>query len=92
MQLSGSQCKQLSLALIDAFPNTISLTRMLLFELDKNLKVIAGEGSLQDIILELIQTANSQGWVEDLVRAARDDNPGNPKLNAIAQELWLFRI
>jgi formylglycine-generating enzyme required for sulfatase activity len=87
MQLSGSQCKQLSLALIDAFPNTISLARMLLYELDKNLIAVAGEGSLQDIVFGLIRAANSQGWVEDLVRAARNDNPRNPKLNAIAQEL-----
>jgi hypothetical protein len=58
---------------------------MLAFELDKNLRVIAGEGSLQDIVFKLIQTANSQGWVEDLVRAACDSNPGNPRLRAIAE-------
>lgn len=87
MSLSGKQRKELQLALIDAFTNTASLEQMLSFELDKNLRAIAGEGSLQDIVFKLIQTANSQGWVEDLVRAARDSNPGNRRLTAIVGEL-----
>ncbi|AFZ15572.1 hypothetical protein Cri9333_4802 (plasmid) [Crinalium epipsammum PCC 9333] len=87
MNLSGQQRKKLQEALIDAFPSTASLEQMLTFELDKKLRVIACEGSLQDIVFKLIQTANSQGWVEDLVRAACDSNPGNPTLKAIAETL-----
>jgi len=87
MSLSGQQRKQLTEALITAFPNTASLEQMLAYELDKNLRAIAGEGSLQDIVFKLIQTANAQGWVEDLVRAARNSNPGNPLLKAIVEEL-----
>jgi Effector-associated domain 1/CHAT domain len=85
MSLSGQQRKELQLALIDAFPNTASLEQMLAFELDKNLRAIAGEGSLQDIVFKLIQTANSEGWVEDLVNAARNSNPGNLRLKVIAE-------
>ncbi|BAZ47577.1 hypothetical protein NIES4103_01780 [Nostoc sp. NIES-4103] len=88
MSLSGQQSKELQNALIDAFPNTIALEQMLLFELDINLRVIAGEGSLQDIVFKLIQTANSQGWVEDLVRAACKSNPKNPRLRAIVEGLF----
>jgi hypothetical protein len=87
MNLSGQQRKQLQNALIDAFPTTAFLEQMLAFELDKNLRAIAGEGSLQNIVFKLIQAANSEGWVEDLVRAACDSNPGNPFLKAIAEEL-----
>ncbi|MCW5317712.1 CHAT domain-containing protein [Nostoc sp. KVJ3] len=87
MGLSGQQRKELQDALIDAFPNTAFLEQMLSFELDKNLRAIAGEGSLQDIVFKLIQTANSQGWVEDLVHAAYNSNPGNPKLRTIAGAL-----
>jgi Effector-associated domain 1/CHAT domain len=87
MSLSGQQRKELQSALIDAFPDTASLEQMLAFELDKNLRAIAREGSLQDIVFKLIQTANSQGWIEDLVRAARNENPGNQQLKDIAQEL-----
>ena len=87
MTLSGQERKELQLALIDAFPNTASLEQMLSFELDKSLRAIAGEGSLQDIVFKLIQTANAQGWVEDLVRAAYNSNPGNSRLRAIAEGL-----
>lgn len=87
ISLSGQQRKELHNALIDAFPNATSLERMLTFELDKNLRAIAGEGSLQDITFKLIEVANSQGWVAGLVRGACNDNPGNQLLQAIATEL-----
>lgn len=87
MNLSNQQRKQLQSVLIDAFPNTASLEQMLSFELDKNLEVITSEGNLQDIIFTLIQTANSQGWVEDLICAAQKSNPGNPLLETTVQEL-----
>ncbi|MBP5975439.1 CHAT domain-containing protein [Brasilonema sp. CT11] len=87
MSLSGKQRQQLQLALIDAFPTTTSLEQMLAFGLDKNLRAIAGEGSLQDIVFKLIQAANSEGWAEDLVSAACDSNPGNQQLRIIAQGL-----
>lgn len=87
MQLSGQQRKTLQEALINAFPTSSSLEQMLNFELNINLRVIAGEGSLQDIVFKLIQTAQSQGWIEDLIRAAQDVNPGNLKLQAIAREI-----
>ncbi len=87
MSLSGQQRKKLQSALIDAFPTTGDLERMLAFELEKNLREIAGEGSLQDIVFKLIQTADSQGWVEALIRVAYKENSGNPILQPIAQEL-----
>jgi CHAT domain-containing protein len=87
MSLLGQQRRELQNALIDAFPDIASLQQMLTFELDKNLRAIAGEGSLQEIVFKLIQAADAQGWVEDLVRAAQKENPRNSKLNAIAQKL-----
>lgn len=89
MRLSKQQRKILQEALIDAFPNTASLEQMLSFQLNQNLRAIAGEGSLQEIVFKLIQAAESQGWVEELVRAARDSNPGNKNLQIIAQELLM---
>ncbi|MBW4599876.1 MAG: CHAT domain-containing protein [Calothrix sp. FI2-JRJ7] len=89
MGLSGKQLKELQNALIDAFPDIASLERMLSYELDKSLRVIAGEGSLQDIVFKLIQAAKSQGWVEDLVRGACNDNPGNKLLKISASELTI---
>jgi formylglycine-generating enzyme required for sulfatase activity len=87
MSLSGQQRKRLREALIDAFPTSASLEQMLSYQLNKSLEEIAGEGSLQDIVFKLIQVAESQGWINDLVRAAREANPGNQNLQTIAQEL-----
>lgn len=88
MKLSSQQRKKLQEALIDAFPNVASLKQMLSHELDENLEVITGEGrNLQEIIFIIIETANAQGWVEDLVDAAHESNPGNALLKTTVQEL-----
>jgi GTPase SAR1 family protein/MFS family permease len=85
MGLSRQQRKQLQEALIDAFPTKASLEQMMLFELDKNLEVIAVEGNLQKIVFKIIQTAEAEAWVEKLIGAAHRENPGNPKLQAISK-------
>lgn len=87
MKISREQRKKLQLALLDAFPNKSSLQQMFSFELDKNLDTLADEGNLQDIVFQIIQTAESQGWVENLIRAARRSNNGNFNLKIIADEL-----
>lgn len=87
MKLSGEQRKKLQLALLDAFRSKSSLEQMLSFELDKNLYTFAEEGSLQYIIFKLIQTAEAEGWIKDLVCAARHFNDGNYNLKIIAEEL-----
>jgi hypothetical protein len=87
MGLSGLQGKKLRVALISAFPEIASLEQMLQDELDKNLRAIVGEGALKDIVFKLIKTADAQGWVEDLIRAACDANSENLQLKDIAKEL-----
>jgi hypothetical protein len=86
--LSRQKLKQLQRALIDAFPSRSLLERLLYFELEKNLNEITRESDLQEIVFKLIQTAESQGWLEGLVQAAREENPGNSELEAIAEELF----
>ncbi|MDF5720227.1 MAG: FxSxx-COOH system tetratricopeptide repeat protein [Rhizonema sp. PD37] len=85
MSLSRQQRKEIHEALLDAFPTESSLEQMLSFELDKKLREIAGEGNLQQIIFRIIETAKAQGWIEDLISAAKKINPGNVKLQAITQ-------
>ena len=87
MNLSGQQRKQLTEALLDAFPDKASLEQLLDYELDKNLDTIAGGSNLQDIVFNLIKTSKSENWIEDLINAARNLNPGNSKLKAVAEEL-----
>ncbi|MEM7617462.1 MAG: effector-associated domain EAD1-containing protein [Pseudomonadota bacterium] len=86
MNLSGQQRKQLTEALLDAFPERSSLEQMLSFELDINIDTIAGS-SLQDIVFKLIKKLKSENCIEDLINAARNSNPGNTKLKDIAEEL-----
>ncbi len=87
MSLSGQQRKKIQEALLDAFPTESSLEQMLSYELDKNLKAIAGSGNLQEIIFKIIETAEAQEWTEDLIHAACSANPENSKLQAIAKTL-----
>ncbi|WP_460207058.1 HEAT repeat domain-containing protein [Scytonema sp. NUACC21] len=86
-QISGQQRKQLQDALVDAFPTKSSLEQMLSFGLNKKLAAIAGEGNLQEIVFNILKEAEAQGWIKILVHAARHSNPGNSKLQAIAQML-----
>ncbi|WP_310834465.1 GUN4 domain-containing protein [Aetokthonos hydrillicola] len=79
--------KQLQLALISAFPDKPKLDQLLYFGLGRNLNQITQESNLQTVVFQLIQTAESQGWLIELVRAACKENSGNVELAAIASEL-----
>ncbi|WP_013324759.1 effector-associated domain EAD1-containing protein [Gloeothece verrucosa] len=83
MQLSGSHLEEIQTALIDAFPNKFELQQFLRFKLEKNLTVIADGDSLTQIVFQLVQTAYSQGWIENLVFEAVNHNPGNKRLKII---------
>jgi 5'-methylthioadenosine/S-adenosylhomocysteine nucleosidase len=85
--LKGPQLRQLSEALLSAFPMRSALAQMVLIGLDKNLDAIAGEGSLTSVVFELIQWAESHGRRADLLNAARAQNPDNPQLAEVAHAL-----
>ncbi len=87
MNLSGQQRKKLTDALLDAFPDKASLEQMLLFELDKSLDIIAGGSNLQDIVFNLIKTSKAENWIEDLINAALNSNPGNQLLKDVANKV-----
>ncbi len=86
MSLSGPEYKELQEALIDAFPDKASLEQMLSL-INKNLNAIAGGNNLNEIVFNIIKKAKAENWVKDLISAARQSNPRNPKLKAIAKEL-----
>ena len=75
MNLSGQQHKKLQDALIDAFPDKASLEQMLLFQLDKNLDVIASGANLKEVVFKLIKKAESGNWIENLIDGALKENP-----------------
>jgi len=81
------QRKKLRDALISAFPERPLLEQLLDFELDKKLNQITPDSNLQTVVYKLIERAQAEEWLLDLVHAARRENPGNSQLKAIALEL-----
>lgn len=90
MALSQSEAKQLNEALLSAY-NPNSLKRMLFFQLGKHLDQIAGPGNFLNVVFAVITTAEMEGWTNDLVHAAHDANPGNPKLKAFTDQYLRFK-
>ena len=83
MALTGKEYKELTQALVGAFPTKNALSQMLRFQLDKNLNNIVSGGNLESIVFELIQTAEAQGWLEELCLGAKRENPDSPYLKDI---------
>lgn len=77
--MTGPQMGTLRDALCAAFDQD-SLDQMLRLHLDKDRGQLAGPGDLRTIVFDLIRLADRQGWLPQLVCAARQDNPGNPAL------------
>lgn len=87
VKLTGRQSQELQKALLSAFPDRSELRQMVRFRLEENLETITGGGDLAAIVLDLITWAEASGRVEELVLKARDANPGNPALHAIAEAI-----
>ncbi|BAZ08438.1 hypothetical protein NIES4071_02430 [Calothrix sp. NIES-4071] len=92
-KLSEQQLQKLQDTLIDAFDTKSSLAQLLSslsLELNKNLDNIAND-NLATFALNLIKTADAQGWIENLIYVARELNLENSKLRNIAQELLTYQ-
>jgi V8-like Glu-specific endopeptidase len=90
LKLTGPQIKQLSDALMDAFPAEAALRRMIRFGLNENLAAIVGGGSLNDMVFDLITLwAEPQARTDELIVAARECNPSNTGLRAVAEQFKL---
>jgi hypothetical protein len=84
--LSGQQRRAIQQALLSAYGVKGALEQMVSFCLNEKLAVIAGGDNLSEIIFSLIQWAEASGKVTDLLRCARQENPGNPELQMVAQQ------
>ncbi|BAZ13463.1 hypothetical protein NIES4071_53020 [Calothrix sp. NIES-4071] len=89
MKLTGTQYKQFTQALLEAFPSQQRLTELVQYKFGKNLNVIAMGADLQEIVFKLIQASQAEGWTDKLIAGARESNPHNPTLFAFAQEFNL---
>ena len=90
MKLHGNLHKELATALIEAFPSSAELTRMVRYQLDETLQEIAGGITLKEMAFNLVSWAEAQDKVSKLVQAARAENPNNKNLASIAQKVEEF--
>ncbi|KYC37019.1 hypothetical protein WA1_46085 [Scytonema hofmannii PCC 7110] len=80
VNLIGSQKKQFCETLMDAFRSEKALEMMLSYELDWKLHQIAGGDNYREIVFNLIDYAEAQGQLIELLEAAKRANPRNSKL------------
>ncbi|WP_244292910.1 trypsin-like peptidase domain-containing protein [[Micrococcus luteus] ATCC 49442] len=88
MKLSGSQQQRFDAALLDLF-DLESLQRLLTYRLDVSMWDIVGRGPAQQVVYDLVRTAQKQGWMGDLLLAASEARLGYPELEALKTELNL---
>jgi V8-like Glu-specific endopeptidase len=90
IQVQGKQFQQLVEALNDAFPTNSDLARMLEFRLSKKLPELAAlPNEIAQVAFEVIKKSNAQGWTGELIAAARETEPRNPKLFKIGEDFGL---
>jgi Effector-associated domain 1/TIR domain len=90
LELSGNQIQQLREALQRAFPSRDKLKLLVNEEFNEKLDEIVGDGPLPTIVGELIDFAEAEGRLVELVRAAIRRNPGNPKLRLFGESVGLL--
>ncbi|BAZ26667.1 GUN4 domain-containing protein [Kalymmatonema gypsitolerans NIES-4073] len=83
---NGDRLQQFQKALLSAFPTTAKLKQMVRFRLDENLEAIS-TGNLSETISNLIEWAEAKGKLEELLIAARKENPGNPVLRKFDEQI-----
>ena len=85
MTLTGPQAKQIQDVLLAAF-DTAELAQMVQFQLGEILEQIAGGTDLTEIVFNLVQWADRNGRVLDLIDGALAANPDNPQLQELQIE------
>ena len=84
--MDGVQFGQFHRALQSAFPTLTSLRMLARTGLNERLESIASEHTLADSAYELIEWAEAQGRLEELIAHARQANPGNQELQRFAEQ------
>ena len=82
-QLTGVEHKNLVEALVSAFPERQKFKILLKHALNKNLSEIVSDKDLKTTAFEIVTAAESQGWLTDLIMAAKESVPNNPKLKSM---------
>ncbi|HAS42702.1 MAG TPA: hypothetical protein DCS93_19635 [Microscillaceae bacterium] len=89
LQLTPEQSNDFHEALLHAFRNYDDLRLMLRHQLNKRLEEITAPKALNLVVLEILESAESEGWLYDLLQAARNQKPGNPRLKSFEASLTI---
>ncbi|MBM2614241.1 trypsin-like peptidase domain-containing protein [Actinoplanes sp. LDG1-06] len=84
MAIDGGTARLLSDAILDSFEPE-RLKQMLFYRLDKQLHRITMKADYESIVFDLIMAADSEGWLDQLVLAARRSRPAEQRLFEVAQ-------
>ncbi len=88
MALTKEECKWFDEVMAGAFPNYISLEKMVDHQLGENLEGIVGNGPVSDAVFRLRKWAVSQGKLPDLVKGAFKENSGYPELRMFYEHFF----
>ncbi len=91
MSLSGAQLEALDRALRSGFRTYGKLDMMLTYGLDRRLADITAPSGMRQVVFDLLQEAEAEGWTEDLATAALLANPGNRDLQDLHRQ-GIFRV
>lgn len=91
MALSGRLLREASEALRDAF-DLARFDQMLLFHRDVKRQNLSLGGDFQQIVFDVLLAAEREGWVPNLIEAAREANPTNARLMSVAEHWALSPV
>jgi hypothetical protein len=83
--MKGAKKQELKDALLSAFSQR-SMAEMLSFRLNKNFGAIIQPDAFNNQVTELIELAVREGWIAELVHAAKASVPGNARLQRFVLE------
>ncbi len=82
MELIGDRFDQLERALLAAYPDEVPLKRMVRSVLGERLQAIAGGNNQTELIFSLLEWAESENKVGELLRGAHRHNPRNKEVRS----------
>src|SRR5260370_13052887 len=88
MKLEGSQRRQLHQALMRAFRKQETMKQEMNFRLNVRLGEIANSQDFADTVFEVIDWAEAQGRLPELIDAACAYSPRNPELRDFVEQVW----
>ncbi len=81
---TGMQLKIVQEALLSAFPRPEDLEMLLMLQLNQSyVQLTAGSANYRYAVFQVLIDAKAKNWLSDLLKAARRENGGNPKLKAL---------